>query len=109
MAFVPAKMIEKVLKKHDVEVDGYDVIQSVEDDEMREADNLGMSSGIDRPYSFTSKYEADDCTITFYADVVEDYRNINDEEIPYYYLNISSCTINKDDKVYDEKVDVYVK
>lgn len=111
MAFIPAKKIESILKKENISVDGYDVIQSIDMDIVAEAERLGMSNGITRGFEFSSQYSVEGVVLTFYVDIIKDYREISpDQEIPYYYPSLDSCKIkitDKPEKVID--MDVYWK
>jgi hypothetical protein len=111
MAYVPAKMIESILRDEGVDIDGYNVIQNIDIDYLAEAERLGMDDGITEGFEFSSQYPMKGVTLTFYGDIIEDYRKISpDQEVPYYYPHLDSCKIEKGDEV--EKfiaVDVYWK
>lgn len=96
MAYVPAKMIESVLKKEGIEVDGYSLIDWIDDDWMKESERLGMEDGITREFEFSSKYPLEDGKITFYGKMCEDYREISpDEEVKFYFTQLDSCKIKR--------------
>lgn len=104
MGYIPAKKIERLLKKEGISVNGYDVVDCIRVDSMN--DDIDY---ITEGYEFSSTYELDGVTLTFYGEMVESYRKVSpDQEVEYYYTQLDSCKIEKDGK--EEKViemDVY--
>ncbi|MDR3585619.1 MAG: hypothetical protein P4L59_09865 [Desulfosporosinus sp.] len=104
MARVPGKMIERLLKKEGIEVDGYDVLDCLSTEAIQVAKEQGMDDGITEEYDFTGTLEYENFILTFECSMVEDYRDLNGEEIPYYYLHVDNCKIERNgmkDKVID--------
>jgi hypothetical protein len=108
MANIPAKIIERKLKKEGIKVDGYDVINSIELDYIAEANRLGMNDGITEEFDFKSEYCMKGVKITFYGKICEDYRQVSPtQEIPYYYPYIESCKVeneNSEEKLVEIEV-----
>jgi hypothetical protein len=98
MARIPAKIIEKKLAIEEIELDGYYVLDSLSTKAIEEAKEQGMEDGITHPYDFSATLEYRNFTLEFYCSMVEDYREMNGEEIPYYYLSVDSCKIIRKDK-----------
>lgn len=108
MSNIPAKMIESILKKEGINVDGYKVIESIDVDYIAEAKRLGMNDGITEEFEFSSQYPLKDVILTFYGNIVEDYRQISPtQEVRYYYSHLDSCKIEKNGKEKIIDMDVY--
>ncbi|WP_225340555.1 hypothetical protein [Lysinibacillus capsici] len=108
MANIPAKIIERKLKKEGIKVDGYNVISSIELDYIAEANRLGMNDGITEEFEFESEYSMEGINITFNGKICEDYRQISPtQETLYYYPYIESCKIeieNSEEKLVEIEV-----
>ncbi|AHN24501.1 hypothetical protein [Lysinibacillus varians] len=99
MANIPAKIIERKLKKEGVNVEGYSIIEGIEFDYIEEAKTLGMDDGITEEYDFLSEFSINDQILTFYGSVVEEYLQISpNQEVPYYYPYLDYCKITGDGK-----------
>lgn len=97
MTNIPAKIIERKLKKEGVNVEGYSIIEGIEFDYIEEAKTLGMDDGITEEYDFLSKFSINDRIITFYGSMVEEYLQISPKiEVPYYYPYLDYCKITSD-------------
>lgn len=98
MSRVPAKKIERLLKKEGIEVNGYEVLEELSDKAIDVANNEGMENGITEPYEFVETLEYGEVSLKFYCGMNEGTRNTGYEEIPYYYLQVDSCEINSSTK-----------
>ncbi|MEH7076975.1 hypothetical protein [Neobacillus drentensis] len=99
MAYTPAKIIENKLRKVGISVNGFYVIENIDMDYIKEAKRLGMDDGITDRFDFHSEYSIEGGTLTFYGSIIEDYRQVTlNQELPYYYPHLESCTIKLDGK-----------
>lgn len=99
MARIPAKMIERKLKKEGVILEGYYILDLIHRESIRcGIEEEGMTDGITEPFEFEVSVHLDGVQLEFDCSMEEDYREINGEEYPYYYLYVDSCRIVNSDK-----------
>lgn len=110
MARVPAKIIERILKKEGIEIDGYDVLEGLYCESAEAAKLEGMDDGITQQYDFLGKLEYENFSLEFDCSMLEDFREMHEELIPYYYLHVGSCkVVRKDFEDVLVEIDVFEK
>jgi hypothetical protein len=93
---VAAKKIESQIKKSvGLEVNGYNIIEEIDEAALKEANNLGMENGITEPYEFEFQDVYTEYSITFYVSMCEEFRDLVNLKDEYYYTYVDSCTIKR--------------